>query len=467
MNRIQDFDFCVLGAGSAGYAAARTARDMGKSVAVVDSTGPLAGLCILRGCMPSKTLLRSAEFAHYMRTGAELGIRPSGVTYDVPAIVARKRRIIADFAQDRVRGIETFPLFLGAPEFASERELAVNGDVIQARKFLIATGSIINRPPLPGLADVGYLTSDDILDLEELPRSVIVLGGGPVACELAQYLARLGARTTMIQRSATLLSAEDADVGESLAESLQKDGISIHTKASVRRVERCAEGKRVVAAVSGAEIPFDAAEIFLALGRSPNVDGFELDAANVKYSVAGVEVDDHLQTSSPHVYAAGDVTGRWELVHVAVHQGELAAHNAFERSPESMDWDLQSARAVFTDPQVGIAGLTERQCEKRGIEFEKAVFPFADLGKAITADLTDGFVKMLATPGGRILGIAIVGAEASNLIHEAIALVYFKASVQDVLQMPHLHPTLAEIISYPAEELCERLKHHKHVLVTP
>jgi len=181
----------------------------------------------------------------------------------------------------------------------------------------------------------------------------------------------------------------------------------------------------------------------------------------------GVKIDDYVRTTNPHVYAAGDVTGNMELVHVAVHGGELAAHNAFSSQKHKLNLDLIQARAVFTDPQVGIAGLTERQCTRRGIAYEKAVYPFRELGKAITAELTDGFVKMLADPDGRILGVAIVGAEASNLIHEAIALVYFRAKCDDVLEMPHLHPTLAEIITYPAEELCERLQHERHVVVTP
>lgn len=467
MNKAHEFDFCVLGAGSAGFAAATTARDMGKTVAVVDGTGPLAGLCILRGCMPSKTLLRSAELAHLMKVAPRLGVSPSGVRYDVPAIIERKDRIIGDFADDRVDGIEKFPLFRGSARFIGHSELAVDGRTVRARKFLIATGSVINRPSLPGLADAGYLVSDDILDLKTLPHSVVVLGAGAVSVELAQYLARLGVDTTIVQRSATILSSEDPDVSECLRSALEKDGIRIRTTATLRAAEKTSAGKRVLAEVAGKEVSFEAEEIFVAMGRSPNVDGFDFEAAGVSYDRTGVKVDKHLRTTNPNVFAAGDVTGERELVHVAVYGGQLAAHNAFSLMPKPANYDLQAARAVFTDPQVGIAGLTERQCQKRGIAYAKAAFPFNDLGKAITAELTEGFVKMLAAPDGRILGVAIVGAEASNLIHEAIALVYFGANVRDVLEMPHLHPTLAEIMTYPAEELSERLEHQKHVIVRP
>jgi len=467
MKKQLEFDLCVLGAGSAGFAGACMAREMGKTVALVEGTGPLAGLCILRGCMPSKTLLRSAEIAHTMREGSKLGIRAQSVQYDVPYIIERKRRIIGDFADYRVKAIESFPLFQGATHFVSDRELAVDGQTIAARKFLIATGSVINDPVVPGLAETGYIDSDALLDLQQLPGSIIVLGGGATACELAQYLVRLGVKTTMLQRSGHILSYEDADIGSALQKSFENDGMEVYTNVRLLRAEKHSSGKRVVAELSGEEVSFDAEEIFFALGRRPNVDGFLFEEAGVTYDRTGVKVDEHFQTSNPDIYAAGDVTGMWELVHVAVYGGQLAAQNAFALRRKTAQLDLQMARAVFTDPQVAIAGLTETQCLAKGIEYEKASFPFDDLGKAITAELTQGFIKMLAARDGRILGVSIVGAEAGDLIHEAIALIYFKASVRDVLEMPHLHPTLAEIITYPAEELSERLKHQMHVLVTP
>jgi pyruvate/2-oxoglutarate dehydrogenase complex dihydrolipoamide dehydrogenase (E3) component len=461
------FDLCVLGGGSAGYAGATSARGMGKTVAIVDGNGPLAGLCILNGCMPSKTLIRSAEIAHLMRVAPTLGVTPSGVRIDVPAIVRRKRRIIAGFADDRIAGLEQFPLFRGAPHFVGPAELQVGDNTISADRFLIATGSHINVPPIAGLTESGFLTSDDILELEKLPKSMVVLGAGDVAVELAQYLARVGVHTTMVQRGPTLLSSEDPDVGEAVRVALERDGIAIHTSALVQRVERRAGRKRVIAQTANGELSVEADEIFAALGRRPSVEGFGFEVAGVSYDCNGIKVDDFLRTSNPRIFAAGDVTGMNELVHVAVCAGALAAKNAFSAAPRRLDTDLWSARAVFTDPQVGIAGLSERQCRDRGIDYHVASYPFYELGKAITAELTDGFVKMLAADGGRILGVTIVGAEASDLIHEAIALIYFGARCHDVMEMPHLHPTLAEIITYPAEELCEKIEHEQHAVVTP
>lgn len=467
MKNLHEFDFCVLGAGSGGFAAATTARSLGKSVAVVDGQGPLAGLCILRGCMPSKTLLRSAEIAHLMKVAPVLGVHPSGVRYDVAQIVERKNRIIEGFANYRVDGIKEFPLFLGAPHFVKPDELEVNGQTVRAKRFLVATGSVINVPAVPGLNETGFITSDDVLDLTTLPKSVVVLGGGSVAVELAQYLGRMGTHTTIVQRSATLLSSEDADVGEYLRMALEKDGIKVLTGTTLTFVEKVGQKKRVSFQLAGSDLSVEADEVFVALGRRPNVDGFGFEAAGIAFDHYGVKTDRYLRTSNPRVYAAGDVIGAFELVHVAVYGGQLAARNAFSESPQPINYDRIGARAVFTDPAVGVAGLTERECQQRHIAYEKATFPFADLGKAIATELTEGFIKMLADADGRILGVTIVGAEASDLIHEAIALIYFGAKCHDVMEMPHLHPTLAEIITYPAEELSERIEHQRHAVVTP
>jgi pyruvate/2-oxoglutarate dehydrogenase complex dihydrolipoamide dehydrogenase (E3) component len=464
---IHEFDLCVVGVGSAGYAAAVAARDLGKSVALVDGTGPLGGLCILRGCMPSKTELRSAEVAHLARTADQVGIHVDGVRPDVAAVVERKRRIIEGFADFRVEGIKKFPLFQGAPRFLARDEIGVGDAVIRARKFLVSTGSVIDVPDIPGLRETGFVNSDDVLEMERLPDSFVTLGGGPTACELSQYLHRMGASVTMLQRSRWLLSLEDEDVGESLGAALQRDGIHLTTGVIFKRVERAGSRKRVVAQRGPQEVVVEADEIFMALGRRPNVDGLGLETAGVAHDRHGIKVNEFLQTSNPDIYAAGDVTGSYELVHVAVYEGQLAAHNAFEQAPRPTKYELQHARAVFTDPQVAIAGATERECISRGIEHAVATYPFDDLGKAISANLMEGFIKMIAAPDGKILGVTIVGAEAADLIHEAIALLHFGANVSDIMEMPHLHPTLSEIITYPAEELCERLECVKHVLVRP
>ena len=461
------YDLCVIGGGSAGYAAAVTGRDLGRSVVIVDGPGPLAGLCILRGCMPSKTVLRSAEIAQLVRRAGEVGVIVPDPRIDAKAVIERKRRIVKGFADYRIEGIETFPLIRGAARFVGPDAIDVNGLTVRADRFIIATGSTIAVPDIPGLAQSGYVTSDDVLEMESLPGSIVVLGGGPTACELAQYLSRAGVRTTMVQRSMTLLSGEDADVAISLRNALEREGIRIVTGTVLVRVERSGAGKRVHFVREGNEEAVEGDEVFVALGRDPNIVGLDLEAAGIDHD-EGVKVDAYLQTSNPRVYGAGDVLhGSWQLVHVGVHEGTLAARNAFALERSKVDYSLQSARAVFTEPQVAIAGLTERECVARGVEYAVAAYPFDDLGKAIATDRTEGFVKILASRDGKILGVAIVGADASDLIHEAIALLHFGATVRDIMEMPHLHPTLAEIMTYPAETLMERLEHERQPLVTP
>jgi pyruvate/2-oxoglutarate dehydrogenase complex dihydrolipoamide dehydrogenase (E3) component len=462
-----EYDLCIVGGGSAGYAGAVTARELGRSVVIVDGPGPLAGLCILRGCMPSKTLLRSAEVAQLVRQASEYGVIAAPPRIDAKAVVDRKRRIIKDFADYRIDGLETFAVIREAARFTGPDSLEAGGKTITAEKFLIATGSSISVPHIRGLTETGFVTSDDVLELESLPKSVVVLGGGPTACELAQYLSRLGVATTMVQRSATLLSDEDEDVARSLRGALERDGITVITGTTLTGVERSGGSKTVRFARDGEEMAVMAEEIFIALGRDPNIAGLDLEAAGIAHG-EGIKVDEFLRTSNPRVYAAGDVLHEsLQLVHVAVHEGMLAVCNAFGPRQKKVDYSLQSARAVFTEPQVAVAGLTERECVARGIEHAIASYPFDDLGKGIATGRTEGFVKMIAAPDGKILGVAIVGAEASDLIHEAIALLYFGANVRDVMEMPHLHPTLSEIMTYPAESLMERLDHEKRPLVTP
>jgi pyruvate/2-oxoglutarate dehydrogenase complex dihydrolipoamide dehydrogenase (E3) component len=463
-----DYDLCVIGAGSAGYSAAVTARNLGKTVAFMDGPGPQAGLCILRGCMPSKTLLRSAEVAEAVRRAPEAGVIVGEPRIDFGRVMDRKRGIIKGFAEYRVAGIEGFPILRGAAHFL-DRETAVVGDrQIRASRFIVATGSVITVPAVQGLEETGYVNSDDVLEFDALPDSVIVLGGGPTACELAQYLVRLGVVTTLIQRSETLLSGEDPDVGIAVRSALERDGITVLTGSKLVKAEKSAHGKIVRIEHGGHPRSVEAREIFAAHGRRANLDDLTLDAAGIDFDRKGIKVDEHLRTTNPIVYAAGDVVYEsTQLVHVAVYEGQLAASNAFSATPTAVDYRLQLSRAVFTEPQVAVAGLTERECAARGVYCAVARYPFDDLGKAIATDRTEGFIKVLAASDGTMLGVTIVGAEASDLIHEAIALLHFKANVRDVMMMPHLHPTLAEIITYPAEELLERLENEKRALVTP
>jgi pyruvate/2-oxoglutarate dehydrogenase complex dihydrolipoamide dehydrogenase (E3) component len=448
----------VLGGGSGGYAAARTARDLGATVAIVDP-GPLGGLCILRGCMPSKTLLASSNAAHAVREAAELGINAGAPVANTAFIVARKNRIIQEFTDYRTEQLETFPIISGAAHFTGPQTIEVGDAQISAKHFVIATGSVIAPHPVPGLDEVGFIESDLALDLENLPGSMIVLGGGYVATELGQYFARLGVEVTIVIRGPRLLRSEDEDIGEALTASFRAEGIRVETDAQLERAERRGAQRAIVVKRDGAEYTFVADEIFHALGRLPNIDGLNLEAAGVRYHpITGIEAGPDLRTSNPNIFAVGDVAGHFQLVHVAIYQGEIAARNAVHLGHELADYSLQQSRTIFTEPEVAIAGENETELRAKGIEYVAASYPFADHGKAIAVGQTDGFVKLLADPlDGRILGAAVVGPHGSDLIHELIVAIAYRANVFDFVKIPHLHPTMAEIWTYPAEELVERI----------
>lgn len=456
------FDLVVIGAGSAGFAAARTASRLGASVALIDR-GPLGGLCILRGCMPSKALLRSAEIAHLAAAAPLWGVIAEGVRPDFAAVMARKDRLIADFADYRLREIQALPrttLITGQARFVRPDCLQVAGRRIEAERFIVATGSKSLVPPIPGLAETGFILSDEALSLRELPGSLLIIGGGVIAVELGQFFARMGTAVTLLEAAPHLLPKEDVDVSRALEHALKAEGIEVVTGARVRRA--LVRAGRKVLVIETAEGPqaLEAQEIFVATGRGPNLDGLQLDRAQVELEDRRIAIDATMQTSNPRIYAAGDTWGGSFLVHVAIAEGELAARNAVTGGKESMDYRVMPL-AVFTDPNVARVGPTEHECSSQGREILTATYPFAELGRAELMGGTAlwGFVKLLADARtGELLGAQAVGPEASELIHELAAAITLRATVSQFMQIPHVHPTLSEIWTYPAEELDRQLQ---------
>jgi pyruvate/2-oxoglutarate dehydrogenase complex dihydrolipoamide dehydrogenase (E3) component len=410
--------------------------------------------------MPSKALLASSDAAFDAREAGLLGVHAERVTVDVPFIARRKRALVKDFANYRIAGIEKFPLYRGAARFLSPTELAVgDGIVLEASSFIIGTGSVVPPAVLDGLAETGYLDSDGILDLERIPESVVVLGGGYTACELGQFLARMGAKTTVLIRSGHLLTESDDDVGDALTGYFRGEGIDVVVRTTLRRVERRAGKKVVHYGVAGEEREIAADEIFYALGRAPDVAGLDLENANVEYDArTGIVVDATLRTSNRDIFAIGDVTGEYMLVHVAIYQGEVAARNVCLNGDERADYRIVAAHTVFTDPQIAAVGASEKELRAAGRPYVSGRYDFAEHGKAQCLAKTKGFVKMMADPSdGRILGATVVGPQASELIHEVIVAMHFDATVDQFMRIPHLHPTLAEIWTYPAEECAAQL----------
>jgi pyruvate/2-oxoglutarate dehydrogenase complex dihydrolipoamide dehydrogenase (E3) component len=344
--------------------------------------------------------------------------------------------------------------------FVSPHEIEAGGKRLSAKSFIIATGSVINQIAVPGLEEAGYLTSDDVLELKERPESMIVLGAGPVAVELAQFYQRIGTQVTLIQRSPHILSSTDEDLARPVEARLQEEGMTLFTGTQLKEISSDGNIKTVRFLHEGKEKTVSAVCILDALGRRPNVDGLNLESAGVEMGERGIGVDGAMRTSQPHIFAVGDVNGLHEIVHIAIQQGEVAAWNAThpDQKPKEVDERL-TTNVVFTDPPVASVGLTEKDCRKKKIEYLTASYPFDDHGKSLCLGETHGHVKLLCDPNsGEILGGHITGPEAGELIHQLIAIMYYKGTVNDLLTMPHYHPTLSEILTYPAEELADKIK---------
>jgi pyruvate/2-oxoglutarate dehydrogenase complex dihydrolipoamide dehydrogenase (E3) component len=467
-----DYDVVVVGGGSAGYAAGRTAAALGARTAVVEGGKEIAGLCILRGCMPSKAFLESAHRWHEIRRAGEFGLHVQPLDVDMPAVQARKKRLIADFASYREGELHKgkFAFVRGRAAFEDAHTLSVQGadgttQRITGATFILSTGSVIRCVDVPGLKEAGYITSDEALMAERIPESLAVLGGGVVAVELGQFFARLGAKTTLIQRSDRLVRNYDQDVSAELERAFLAEGIDVRTNTTLVKVERTGKLKTITYQQGGATRTLEAEEILCALGREPALDGIGLEKAGVKRETGGCLVlDDTLATSAPHIFAAGDATGRHEVVHIAIQQGEWAARNAVrlvrgsDEPMEKADYRLK-ALVTFTDPEIAVVGLTETEAKAQGIDYLTAQYPFADHGKAQIAGELFGFVKLIAEKKrGEIIGAEIIGPHAADLIHEQIAVMRYHGTAAELAALPHYHPTLAEIITYPAEEIAERLK---------
>jgi pyruvate/2-oxoglutarate dehydrogenase complex dihydrolipoamide dehydrogenase (E3) component len=459
---MKSYDFVAIGGGSAGFNAARVAASCGLKTAIVDGATNLGGLCILRGCMPSKTLLYMAEVLHLAQKGKAFGLDIPSARADMKAIHARKQRIIAEFADYRQSALQSgkFDLIRAHARFTDPHTLELSdGSLLRGEHFLIGTGSKVSVPPLPGLAEARFWTSDDVLDLDFVPESVIVLGGGIVACELAQFLRRIGTRVTVVQRSAQILRDHSPDAARVVHTALADEGVELFTGTQVLRISQDSAGTEVEFRHAGKSVVRRAAHLFNALGREANTAPLNLPAAGVRSLASGqIATNRWQQSSQPHIYAAGDCAGPVEIVHIAIQQGELAArHAAGVKDLHPVDYTLL-LNIVFTDPQLAYIGRLEHDLAAHDVPHVSASYPFNDHGKSILMDANYGFVKVIAEPRrGRILGAEIVGKDAGELIHAFSGPMAMRATVCDLLRAPWYHPTLAEIITYPLEELADKL----------
>ncbi|MBV9274275.1 MAG: NAD(P)/FAD-dependent oxidoreductase [Verrucomicrobia bacterium] len=459
------YDLAVIGGGSAGYAAAATAARIGLTTICIDGGTEVGGLCILRGCMPSKTILESANRFITLRRADEFGLSAGQIGFDAGAIRKRKRKLIAEFAGYRQSQLENgkFEFVRARASFISPNRLHLaklegGEQEIGFRTAVIATGSELNQLEIPGLADVPFLHSDLALDSGSVPRSVTILGGGAIALEFTHFYNALGSKVTVIQRSPQFLKEADTEVAGALIEALRGRGVQMISGTKLIKVASEDGEKAVYFLQDGAQKRIATDELFYALGRKAATRGLNLEAAGVELTSSGaVQVNERMQSTQPHVFAAGDVAGLHEVVHIAIEQAVVAVKNAQRllqgEELGKMDYRLRLF-AVFTQPQLAFVGLTEREAQEQNIPIRSASYPFADHGKSLVRGEPEGFVKLIAHDQTReILGGAVVGPEGAELIHEIVVAMYFRASASQLATVPHYHPTLSEIWTYPAEEL--------------
>ena len=411
--------------------------------------------------MPSKTLIYSAELLHLAQKAKDFGLKIPIAAADMPALHQRKVDTIKEFAEYRQEQLQSdrFTLFRNHAKFVDANTIELNDGIqLTADYFMIATGSDVSVPPIQGFKDVPYWTSDDVLDLNFLPEKVIILGGGIVACELAQFLHRIGSKVIQIQRSPHILKEISPQASTVIETAFRDEGIQLYTDTSLKEISHLDNRFTVTFDHSGQTIEVEAPHLLNALGRRPATQGLSLEAAGVTIRKTGHIVCDEMQrTANPKIYACGDVAGPHEIVHIAIMQGEVAAKHATNRKTAPIHYD-DLLGVVFTDPQVGIVGLTEATLKARELDYLSADYPFDDHGKSILMGAKYGYVRVFAEKKtGIVLGAECVSKDAGEIIHSMAVAVTMKASVKDLVKVHWYHPTLSEIWSYPIEDIVDQM----------
>ncbi|RMH01989.1 MAG: dihydrolipoamide dehydrogenase [Chloroflexi bacterium] len=412
------------------------------------------------GCIPTKTLLRSAEVMHLVRDRAhEFGVRgidPEKVWLDLTAVVARKDGIVKGIVDGIYGWVKPNPnvtFIRGRAEFTSPVDVRVDGKTITAPKTIIAAGSRTADAHLPGLTEVGFITNREALMLDAVPSSLIIIGGGFIGVEFAQMYARFGTKVTLLSRSPRLMKQEEPELSDRLAQILTAEGIDVRLGAAAKWVERAGSDKVVIAEIEGQEYRFQAAEILYAAGRVPRVDGLGLTEAGVEVGTQGIVVNEQLRTTAANIWSLGDVNGGAMFTHRATYDGPIAALNAVKDAGRTVDYRVVP-RAVFTQPALASVGLTEAAATAAGHEVKTGVAYFAHSGRAKAIGETEGMIKLVAdAQTGELLGGHILGPHADILIHEVVAAMYDRGTAVSLQKSIHIHPTLSEMVKDAAKKL--------------
>ena len=431
-----DFDLLVIGAGSGGFAAAIKGVELGARVGLVND-GTLGGTCVNVGCVPSKALIRAAEAWHRAGHHPFAGVQTRQVTLDWDAVRGQKDALVSDLRQEKYADVlAAYPeitFIPGRAEFQADGSVQVGERLVRARKYVVATGARPRMLPIPGAEAAGVLNSTTLMDLTQLPKSLLVLGGRAVALELGQAMARFGVRVAILQRSSRLLPDHDPEIGRALRGYLEEEGIGVVVGVQVERIEREGSERVVHTRVHGRPQVYRAEQVLMALGRQPNTEGLGLGEMGVELDGSGaIVVDGQMRTTHTDIYATGDCTPNPNFVYVTAAGGAIAAENALTGAGRALDLSAMPA-VVFTDPQVATVGLTEAQAKTQGQDVETSKLPLSYVSRALAARDTRGFIKLVADGAtGRLLGAHILAAEGGEVVQPAVLAVKFGLTLDDL-----------------------------------
>ncbi|KAB7627591.1 FAD-dependent oxidoreductase [Alkalilimnicola sp. S0819] len=451
-----DRNLVVIGAGSGGLVASYIAAAVKARVTLIEKSR-MGGDCLNTGCVPSKALIRTARFVDEARRCQDYGVQEAEVRLDFAKVMARIQNVVRQIephdSVERYQGLGV-EVIEGEARITSPWTVEVNGHTLSTRAIVVAAGASPLVPPIPGLAEAGYLTSDTVWELREQPRRLLVLGGGPIGSELAQAFSRLGSQVIQVEMGERLLPREDPDIAERVQRQFRDEGIDLRLAHRAVEVKRRGEALSVVCEHQGKQVEIECDRILVALGRAARVEGYGLEELGVQLtSRHTLGVNDFMQTSIPTIYACGDVAGPYQFTHVASHQAWYASVNALFGSPLKrfrVDYRV-IPWATFTDPEVARVGLSETEARERGIAYELTEYDLADLDRAIADGEARGVVKVLTAPGkDRILGATIVGSHAGELIAEFVLAMKHGLGLNKLLSTIHIYPTWAEANKYAA-----------------
>jgi dihydrolipoamide dehydrogenase len=452
---VPDYDVVLIGSGPGGYPAAIHAARMGARVAIVEQKATeWGGTCLNWGCIPTKTLIQSAEVLKLVREAGQFGVKVGEPEIDWPAMQARKDTVVSGMRRGvqgllKANGVE---MVVGRGRLAGEGRVSVDGRDLSARHVVLAPGSVVAVPPFKG-ADQA-LTSDGIIGLPEVPRSLVVVGGGVVGMEFAGVFSLLGTQVTVIEMLDQLLTPLDPDIAGRFQKLMEKRGVRFELSAKVESVEKRGAGFRV--RFDRGDVEAD--QVLVATGRRPNTADMGLEESGVALERGAIRVDAHLRTSVPGVFAIGDATMISMLAHTATYQGEVAIHNALGEHPISADYTAIPA-CIYTDPEIAFVGLSEAQARAAGHEVRVGSFPFSALGRAMVLGETDGLVKVVADRQGYVLGVTVMGPRATDLIAEGVLALHQGLTAAEIAHAVHAHPTLPEALAEAALDVDGRAVH--------